>query len=533
MKIKESLTAPLCLAVLLVAGFARAYPQIAPPAEAGLSAQIHDILSADPVLESMHWGISVTGLDGAPIFALNANQLFEPASNAKLFTTAASLALLPSTATWTTDVVTSGKISKNGIIHGDVSLLGAGDPTMSGRSYPYTGKTERPNPPLAALDSMADQLAASGIHRIEGDIVGDDSWFPWERYGLGWSWDDLEWEYGAPVSALTVNDNVVYLNVAPSAQPGGEQHKEAGIATNIVWYPDTPYYSIENSLHVLPGTQPGAPGVDRLPGSKTIRLYGTTNQNGLHVALAIDDPAEYAAVAFRQMLLTRGITVTGRAIAKHRFAENSQSFRAEVDQSVVLHPLDLITIQPPTQGLQVLASHISPPLSQDVTVTNKVSQNLHAELYLRVLGRLEGNDGSIAQGERVLRQFLISAGVDPGDFIFFDGSGLSEKDLITPRATTTLLTYAARQPWGDLYRSTLPVGGVDGSLAERFTDPVLKNRVFAKTGTLSEVNSLSGYVMAASGKVLAFSILSNDAPSPEEVSRRAIDKIVAAIAAAN
>jgi D-alanyl-D-alanine carboxypeptidase/D-alanyl-D-alanine-endopeptidase (penicillin-binding protein 4) len=529
MKIIQARYAALFSVVFLSVFCPSAPAQAAAPAGT-LDAQVQEILSSDPVTSSAHWGISVTGLDGTQIYALNDRQLFKPASNAKLFTTAATLDLLPSTATWTTVVATAGTIESSGTIHGDVSLLGAGDPTLSGRDYPYTGKTERSNPPLAALETMADQIAASGIHRIDGDIVGDDSWFAWERYGSGWSWDDLEWDYGAPVSALTVNDNVVYLNVGAAEAAG----TRPDIATNIVWYPAVPYYSIENSLRVLPGNQAASPGIDRLPGSKTIRLYGTTNQNGLHLALSIDDPAEYAAVAFRQMLLTRGITVTGNAIVKHRLSDDTENFSTEVTQPVVLHPLTtLVTIEPPTTGLHVLASHISPAISQDVTVTNKISQNLHAELYLRMLGRLEGSDGSIVQGARVVRQFLISAGVDPGDFLFYDGSGLSEQDLITPRAATTLLTYAARQPWGDLYRSTLPIGGVDGTLANRFTDTALKGRVFAKTGTLSEVNALSGYLIAASGKVLAFSILCGNRQPEGDAPRKAMDKVVEAIAAAN
>jgi D-alanyl-D-alanine carboxypeptidase/D-alanyl-D-alanine-endopeptidase (penicillin-binding protein 4) len=520
-------------AAILLAAPIMARAQETPHSATRLEAEVRDILASDPAVMRAHWGISVTGLDGATIVALNDRQLFQPASNAKLFTTATALALLPSTATWTTTIVTSGAIDSSGTINGDISLLGSGDPTLSGRNYPYTSKTERANPPLAALESMVDQIAASGIHRIDGDIIGDDSWFCWERYGSGWAWDDLEWEYGAPVSALTVNDNVVYLNVTPGSPSREGADAAPDIATNIVWYPDTPYYSIENSLRVLPGTQPAIPGIDRSPGSKTVRLYGTTNQNGLHVALAIDDPAEFAAVALRQMLLSRGIQVTGKAIVRHQFADATESFRALVDQPVVLHPLSLITIQPPTKGLRVLATHVSPPLSQDITVTNKVSQNLHAELYLRMLGRLAANDGSIAQGARVVRQFLIGAGVDPDDFLFYDGSGLSPQDLITPRAATTLLVYATRQPWGELYRSTLPIGGTDGTLAERFTEPALKGRVFAKTGTLSEVNALSGYLIAASGKVLAFSILCNNHMPSGEASRKAMDKIVAAIAAAN
>jgi D-alanyl-D-alanine carboxypeptidase/D-alanyl-D-alanine-endopeptidase (penicillin-binding protein 4) len=168
-----------------------------------------------------------------------------------------------------------------------------------------------------------------------------------------------------------------------------------------------------------------------------------------------------------------------------------------------------------------------------VTVVNKVSQNLHAEILLRLLGKAEGDDGSIAQGARVVRQFLVSAGVNPDDFYFLDGSGLSPQDVITPRAATTLLTYAARQPWGEIYRASLPVGGVDGTLENRFTQSPLKGKIFAKTGTLAEVHTLSGYLIAASGRTLVISVLCNDHSPVTDTTRVAMDKIVEAIAAAN
>jgi D-alanyl-D-alanine carboxypeptidase/D-alanyl-D-alanine-endopeptidase (penicillin-binding protein 4) len=269
-----------------------------------LAAEIYAIVS-DPAVSRAHWGISVVTPEGAPVYALNDGQFFEPASNAKLLVTAAALALLPPNATYTTSAVTAGEVDGGGRLQGNVVLLGSGDPTMSGRAYPYAEKTERPNPPLMALQGIADQIAASGIRSIDGDIIGDDSWFPWEPYGSGWAWDDLDWSYGAPVSALSINDNVLYLNVPGNGQPPA-------------WNPDTPYYNLENSLQTVPGTQAANAGIDRPVGSKVVRLFGTTNQNGLHAALAIEDPAEYAAIALRQMLLAHGIEVKGSARAQHR-----------------------------------------------------------------------------------------------------------------------------------------------------------------------------------------------------------------------
>ena len=536
-------TGVLAMSLLTGASVAAAKKHKAAPAPhraASLDVEIRQIL-ADPAIARAHWGISVVTPEGKPVYALNDAQFFEPASNAKLFTTAATLALLPANATWTTTAVTSGTIDANGTLTGDIRLLGAGDPTMSGRTYPWDGKTARPNPPLAALESMADQIVVDGVKTVTGDVIGDDSWFLFERYGGSWAWDDLQWEYGAPVSAFTVNDNVVFLNVTPgpataanAAAPAGSEGDTAAAAAPLVvaWNPDVPYYKLENSLTLAPPGVAAHSGIDRAPGSLAIRLYGSVSANGMHEALAIEDPAEFAATALRQMLLARGVTVAGTAKAWHRLPVDTEDYRAEVNQPVVLRPLTLETIQPPVTGLKVLAIHLSPTLVEDVTVTNKMSQNLHSELYERLLGRLEGEDGSIAQGARVVRQFLVNAGVDPGDFLFYDGSGLSLADLITPRAATALLAYATRQPWGKLYKSSLPIGGVDGSLDGRFTT-TLKGKVFAKTGTLSEVNALSGYLIAASGKTLVFSVICNDRQPAGDSARTALDKIVELIAADN
>ena len=337
----------------------------------------------------------------------------------------------------------------------------------------------------------------------------------------------MQWGYGAPVSALSVNDNEVYLSAMPGSQVG---------ATAVPsWVPATPYYAVENSLITSAAADPGKTGVERPPGSMTVRIFGQTpvGQQGFHTALAIEDPAEFAARSLRGMLLARGVQVSGKARAQHRPPVDTSDFLPTQQQPIALHPITLRNIQSPAVGQNVLASHVSPPLGDDLVVTNKVSQNLHAEITLRTLGKLESSDGSLLEGTRVVRQFLISAGVIPTDFVIYDGCGLSVQDLVTPRAFTTLLSYAARQSWGDAFRTSLPVGGVDGSLSSRFKQPLLDGKVFAKTGTLGEARALSGYLVAASGQTVIFSIMCTDhSPSPA-ADRAAMDKIVAAIAESN
>ncbi len=191
----------------------------------------------------------MVALSGSPIYKLNDGQYFNPASNAKLFTTAAAYALLPSGLTFTTLVSSSAPVSNAGEVRGDVTIFGVGDPNISARTMPFGVKTERTGPPLAALEDMADQIVRHGVHSVTGDIVGDDTWFVFERYGAGWSWDDLQWGYGAPVSALSVNDNEVYLNAMPAAQVG-----ETAVAS---WLPATRLLHPGKFAHHQPAGRPG------------------------------------------------------------------------------------------------------------------------------------------------------------------------------------------------------------------------------------------------------------------------------------
>jgi D-alanyl-D-alanine carboxypeptidase/D-alanyl-D-alanine-endopeptidase (penicillin-binding protein 4) len=291
--------------------------------------------------------------------------------------------------------------------------------------------------------------------------------------------------------------------------------------------------------------------MERNIGSRLIRIYGSiaTDAEPDSEQIAIEDPAEFAAIAFKSLLQQRGIRVDGQANAKHRFVSQGDGFLAESHK-----PLPSLPTKPMSPALSsvltgkvtcfdacpIILEHTSPPLQDDIVLTNKISQNLHAELLLHHLGKTYGEsyaggtggvDGSTAEGVRVIRQWLINAGIDPNDFIFFDGSGLSGHDLTTPRATARLLSFASTQPWFAAWRASLPIGGEDGSLAERFPKPPLKDHVFAKTGTLGEARALSGYLDTASGRTVIFSIMvGNHLPGAHD-DQVTMDKIVAAIQA--
>ncbi len=504
-------------------------------------------LLADPTVVRDHWGIAVKGMDGSPIYSMNEGQLFQPASNAKLYTTAAAVALLGPGAMYSTKLVARGAFDGAGKLTGHLVLIGSGDANLSGRVLPYVAPVPGPKDapvtapdPLRYLADLADQVTASGLKVVNGDVIGDDTVFPWEPYAQDWSIDDAVWGYGAPVSALSINDNQIQVTVTPGSS--------VGAPASVVIDPAVPYYTLEVSVTTGAAKTGSTVQMERAPGSKVLRIYGSI---GLHAQpdveeIAIQDPAEYAAMALKQLLEARGVTVSGVAKPRHRVLLATESFSQESGAVVVAGAKEVSPqqiVEPPddaefgvamTGEERVLATHISAPLAEDVVVTNKVSQNLHAELLLRQLGLARGRDGTIAQGAHVVRSFLTTnVGIDKEDFVFLDGSGLSGHDLVTPRATARLLHYASAQPWFADWKASLPVGGVDGSLVERFGKAPLKEHVFAKTGTLGEARALSGYVECASGKTVIFSIMVGNHLPQTSGDRTVMDKIVAAIAAAN
>jgi serine-type D-Ala-D-Ala carboxypeptidase/endopeptidase (penicillin-binding protein 4) len=510
-------------------------------------AQAIDGLLAGPAVVRDHWGIAVTAMDGAPIYSLNEGQLFQPASNAKLFTTTAAMALLGPKTTFETKIVARGVMDGTSALKGDLVLVGGGDANLSGREIPYVEPALRPKPvpgapplpavnPLRYLEAMADQVAATGLKVVNGDVVGDDTLFPWEPYAQDWSIDDAVWGYGAPVSALTINDNQIEVTVSPAAV--------AGQPATVVVDPAMPsYYTLDVSVTTGAKKSGSHVQMERALGSKVLRVYGSIAVDARPDVeeVAIHDPAEYAAMALKGMLEARGIVVTGKARALHRISTDAKGFSEgmkglEVERAMVAGSGagGACSSTPTDIPEKTLASHNSPTLLEDVTVTNKVSQNLHAELWLHHLGKsVYCGDGSIVSGARLVRAFLEHVGIDKDDFVFFDGSGLSGHDLVTPLATVRLLQYASTQPWFADWKKSLPVGGEDGSLVARFGKVPLKDHVFAKTGTLGEARALSGYVECASGRTVIFSIMVGNHLPSTSADRDVMDKIVAAIAAAN
>jgi D-alanyl-D-alanine carboxypeptidase/D-alanyl-D-alanine-endopeptidase (penicillin-binding protein 4) len=495
----------------------------------------------------------VIALDGTPIYSLNEAQLFQPASNAKLYTTAAAMALLGPEQKFTTRVE-YGSVGRPGkTVDGDLVIVGAGDGNLSDREFPYRTPSEpKSSPqsvvvPLRYLAEFADEIAAAGVKRLKGDVVGDDTVFPWEPYPEDWSIDDMVWGYGAPVSGLSFDENQITVTVRPG--------KTAADKPTFEWQTGYPaYYRIDTTGLVTGAAKSGSHvQMEREAGSKLLRIYGSIAVDAAPDSeeVAIADPAEFAAIALKGLLEDRGVRVDGVARAKHRLVVQGAEFLDESRKSIPKLPT-----LPSTPGLSslltgtvscsdacpVILQHTSPPIDEDVVLTNKVSQNLHAELLLRHLGKTFGQayaggdggvDGSTAEGVRVVRQFLINAGIDKDDFVFFDGSGLSGHDLVTPRATAKLLQFATAQPWFAAWKASLPVGGVDGGLESRFGKAPLKSHVFAKTGTLGEARALSGYLDCASGRAVIFSIMVGNHLPGDNSDRDAMDKIVAAIAAAD
>jgi D-alanyl-D-alanine carboxypeptidase/D-alanyl-D-alanine-endopeptidase (penicillin-binding protein 4) len=475
-------------------------------AAAPLAKRLDSILQSTPSAARSHWGVMVVDLqNGRTIYAKNFKHHFVPASNTKLFSTALALERLGPDHRMVTRVASTAPPS-NGAIDGDLFLIGGGDPSLSGREYPYQARS-KPERHLEPIEKLAAAVASQGVQRIRGDIVGDDTAYVWAPYPLGWAMDDAVWEYGAPVSALIVNDNRLWLEVRPG--------RAAGEPAAVRFDPPLAYFSVDNRVQ----TDKNAPiRIHRFPGSRELLLRGALAPGAApyREALAVDDPALFAAHVLYDALVRRGIAIDGRPVARHRWADAAPDLKRGQPE-------------PPPSGWVEFARRESPPLAQLIQVVNKVSQNLHAEVLLRETARVRRHIGSREAGLEELKEFLNELGVRSEDYAIYDGSGLSRLNLVTPETVVRLLRHMDRSRHREAWLASLPVGGEDGTLSGRFRGTAAAGRVHAKTGSLTHVAALAGYIERPNGQRLAFSVFANNSQAPGGEIRQVIDRFVAAL----
>ncbi|MGC1483269.1 MAG: D-alanyl-D-alanine carboxypeptidase/D-alanyl-D-alanine-endopeptidase [Candidatus Acidiferrum sp.] len=448
-------------------------------ASARFGARAEKLLDAAPARKG-EWGLLIADArTGETLYEKNGDSYFVPASNMKLFTTALALARLGPEYRFHTTLETRGTVSSSGTLSGDVMLVGRGDPNLSNRKFPYELKEEFDGPPEKALAELADALVARGVKEISGDVIGDDSYFPRERYPNGWEIDDMVWEYGAAISAIVVDDNTVAVTLTPGERTGDP------VLASVA--PLTPDFALQNDVTTSAPEVKSDLTLTREPGASLVVVRGTLPAKSAprKLVLAVEEPAQHAASLLAALLAQRGVKIDGKVRAVH------------------------IPETDPTPRT-ILAEHVSVPLGDSVKLINKISQNLHAEMLLRTAARQNGLWSSPEDLLKVPQDFYAAAGIAPDDVIQTDGSGLSRHDLVTPRAVVALLKYAQEQTWFAPYYASLPVAGVDGSLQDRMKGTVAVGRIHAKTGSVEHVRTLSGFAELPDGRRLIFSFLSNN-----------------------
>ena len=447
----------------------------------------------------------------------------------KLYTVATALDRLSPDFRFTTSVYGMAP-DNSGVIRGDLIVFGRGDPSLAARfnNGDY----------FKGINDLADKIVAAGVKRIEGDLVGDETYFTGTQYGSGWEWEDLTWYYGAEVSALTVNDNALDLFVKPGPQVG----KAALISTG----PPDPLLTIINEVTTGPAGTRRQILVHRALGKDTILIKGSIplDDRGYTGGIGISHPAMLFVYLLRSSLAEKGVPIKGR----------SRTVPPPIG-GPALDPIQRASLIRPTTvpqfGIPIhIATHQSAPFSLIAAQTLKPSQNLYTELILRTLGNIptppntssessgdlsserpnqpapvEFRQTSEERGLEVVKSFLKTVGIRPESLDLNDGSGLSRNDMVTADSTVQLLTYMSRHRYADAFRDALPIAGVDGTLRNRFKGTVAENNLRAKTGSLSSAASLGGYVTTVAGEKLVFTIMVNNYPSDVEPRTICIDPI--------
>lgn len=486
-----------------------------------------------PQFAASAWGIQVVSLKtGQTLFEHNAQKLLKPASNAKLYTGALALDRLGPDYQIKTSLYASARPDAAGVLKGDLIVYGRGDPSFAARFN--NGDHQKSLEPLVAA------LEAAGVKRVEGDLVGDASYFHGPPFGASWNWDDLQYYYGAEVSALTVEDNVVDLVFKPGSS--------VGEPCSFTASPVTTFLTFVN--HTKTGAKDSPRKIDlyRPLGENVVFVSGQSPLGGSnHIdAVTVHDPALWFVTLLKEALARRGISISGKL-------RSSDWLAREKD------PADF-------SKLGELGSVVSRPLREILAKMMKPSQNLYAQLLLLQVGAWSATaeksvptsrrDGATATARSLTNQrspaassapavaekttedlglaemqkFLSEVGLKKNEILLEEGSGLSRGCLLTPHATVELLRFMSRHRYADIYRDALPVAGGDGSLRSRLKQTKAAGNVRAKTGSLRYVDTLSGYVTTAAGEPLAFSIMLNNYPGSGNSGRVAIDSLVKLLA---
>lgn len=427
------------------------------------------------------WGVLVLSLDhGDTLYAINPDEPLAPASNVKLITTAAALQTLGPDYRFDTYLMTNGDV-ENGVLHGDLILYGTGDPGISSRFHSRRDE---------AFHRLVDQLDSLGIREVRGDLVADASFLPGPQRPEGWDPRDLNDHFTAAVSALSFNENVVSVRIAPG---------DVGAPPRVQTIPDHAGMEILNLAETVPGSRPRVAMLRDDP-LEPVRVEGTIGAGVRDVwrQFTVSDPTVFTASVFRALLTDREIDVRGVTRTVSRPGRS-----------------DLPRLSAPfagKRGVRVLARHSSNPLQSYLEVVNKQSHNLFAELVFRIVGRSVTGVGSIDASARAVGATLANLGVDTTGMVLLDGSGLSAGNRVTAHTLVDVLERMSHSPsWGH-YWASLPEAGRPRELGRMYRTAAAGN-LRAKTGTIERVSALSGIVRAADGERLAFSILLNRAPS--------------------
>ena len=469
-----------------------------------LNVRLDEILRSSSAARGF-WGVEVAELpSGRILFSRDAQHLFHPASNMKLFTTAVALQKLGGDFVFRTTLESDSEPDAQGRVQ-NLYLVGRGDPSFcEDAPPPPRSASEAGSQTCPGLQKLAEQLKARGVSEVSGALVADDGYFLWEPYIHGWAAEDLIWGYGSRVSALALNSNSLPLRIKPGSKPGERAQ---------VWLELLPdYYQLNNSLQTTTAGTHGRLWVEREPDSRRVDVWGEipldAGESGERLAIA--PPAALVGDMLAQELKNAGITVQGGVQVSH--VPRWETAQADPSPSRL----------PPRA---ILAEYDSQPLRTIVKLTDKESRNFYAETLLRTLGREVKHGGRLEDSLEVLNEFARQVGASSDETVFADGSGLSRDDLVTPDALVKLLVHMAGDPAFDAFFDALPVAGVDGTLAGRFKKTPAAERIHAKTGTLEQVNALSGYMDLPSGRRLVFSIIGNNHPLKERQGAATVDQL--------